>query len=348
MEGNIASGLDFDMPDFQDDSNATEIQREIVAGHVSSAIILLFLIIGFPWNALVLGIILKKKLFTQPSSMLLLNLASSNFLACLLIMPFPVAFGMLAKNATVHDFPVYDKVCQSGILFTLLQLGSIYTVALMSVDKVIYLRRPLTYQLIVTPRRMLIAITILWTVLIVISILPLLGVGRVGYVRQISTCIAFPKDQETLSPSSHIMAPYFVVLVALGSVGTLVQLPHCICMIYITRKQLMTRALRSTQSDSLRIYSKRQLQLVKLFGAIFTASLITTLPAIALGIKTSITGEATPSFYLLFLIAYISVLSKSVIYPILEAYMAYEIRDAISELCKSSIAHLRRLYKSCR
>ena len=40
------------------------VQRTVVSGYVSAAFLILFFIIGLPWNALVIGIILVKKLFT--------------------------------------------------------------------------------------------------------------------------------------------------------------------------------------------------------------------------------------------------------------------------------------------
>lgn len=48
-----------------------KMQRGIVIGCVHAAFIALFFVIGLPWNALVIGIILRKKLFTQPPLMLM-------------------------------------------------------------------------------------------------------------------------------------------------------------------------------------------------------------------------------------------------------------------------------------
>ena len=351
MEESIGSGLDSDSTDFLDDFHnfTRRIERGIVAGRVQSPVILLFFIIGLPWNALVIGIILKKKLFTRPSVMLLLNLATVNLLMCLLVMPFPVVLGILAKSFRVDDFPAYSKVCQSSILFNLFLLLSIYTVAMLSVDRVIYLKKPLTYQHIITPRRMFVAIMIMWASFAIISLSPLWGVGRVGYNSELATCIIETGDID-IKPY-HMLFPYFVFLIALGALGSLMQFIGCGCIIYITRQHLTARALHLMRSSSqnngpslsniFSNYKKSQLQLVKLFGAIFIAGLSTMLPAIILTITYPITGT-TPSLYPLIPIAHISMLFKPVVHPILEAYMTHEIREAISEICKSSIAAIRR------
>ena len=334
--------------DVQDDFNnlTNRLERGIVAGRVQSPVILLFFIIGLPWNALVIGIILKKKLFTRPSVMLLLNLATVHFLVCLLVMPFPVVLGILAGSFSVEDFPAYNKVCQSGVLFILFQLVSINTVAMLSVDRVIYLKKPLTYERIITPRRMLLVIAFTWTASTIISLLPVWKVGQVGYVGQIATCNVFFRSQGT--PSNMIFPYYVIALVGLCALGTLVQLAGSMCIIYITRKYLMARALRL-----MRVHSKMEssgfterLQLVEVFVAIFTVSLSTALPSFVLIIALPITG-VTPSIYPIIPISYISLLSKSVLHPIMEASMTHEVRETISEICKSSFAHIRRCCNSC-
>ena len=119
-------------------------QIEMAIGHVNAAFLILFFIVGLPWNALVVGIILKKKLFIRPSLMLMLNLAVTNFLVCLLVMPFPILFGIIANLREDAD-----KMCQAGVLLVMLPSLSIHTVAIMSIDRFIYLKNPTTYKQIV-------------------------------------------------------------------------------------------------------------------------------------------------------------------------------------------------------
>ena len=51
---------------------------------------LLFVLIGLPWKAVVIGIILKKKIYSHPSVMLMLNLAITSLLLCV---PITIIFG---------------------------------------------------------------------------------------------------------------------------------------------------------------------------------------------------------------------------------------------------------------
>lgn len=143
----------------------------------------------------------------------------------------------------------------------------------------------------------------------------------------------------------------------------------CICIICIARKHLLrklhrvigTRRARNqsdcqasseyqstSQRDILRSYNKSQLQLVKVFGAIFTASLITVLPLVVLSITEPILGDNSifPLQYL-YPVAYISLMSKSVLHPMLEAYMTQETRAVVSRICLvfargCTVCHSRR------
>ena len=100
------------------------VARGQVLGPINAAFMLLFFLVGVPWNLLVIGVIVKKKLYTdRPSVMLMLNLTIVNLLVCLLVMPFTIFFGVSVdyKNAiAMGDFFLANEVCQSGVLLILL------------------------------------------------------------------------------------------------------------------------------------------------------------------------------------------------------------------------------------
>ncbi len=66
-------------------------------GYGISAVLSLYFLVGFPWNLLVIGIIIKKRLYTQPAVMLMLNLAIANFLVFALVMPFSITTGIAGE-----------------------------------------------------------------------------------------------------------------------------------------------------------------------------------------------------------------------------------------------------------
>jgi hypothetical protein len=323
--------------------NHSGLQQIGEIGYVNAAVVLLFMIIGIPWNGLVIAVILKKKMFSRPSGMLLLNLAIADLLQCLLHMPIPVVAGI----ERYRDDTGFHGVCQAAaILMILLLLVIVYTVALMSVDRAIYLKKPLMYDDIITPWRMLVAIAILWIFCIAISLLPLSGFGRVGYARNTFTCTTLTHFN---GEPSTIYISYLTLALACGVFGLLAQLVGCGCIIYITRKSLMKRLHRGLRgrrqrsngrgtdegnNGAQRKYQKDQLQMVKVFGAIFSTSLLTSIPIGVLSISaffTNIDRTATS----LATAAYLSALSKSVVHPIVESYMTHQTRGTISKLLPS-------------
>ena len=196
----------------EDMGNHSLCQDSIIIGRVNASVLLLFFIIGFPWNALVIGIILKKKLFIRPSVMLLLNLAIANLLICLMFMPFNIVFGILVKGFTPEEFAPMDRACNVFVLQIALirTIASIYTVSLMAVDRTIYLKKPLTYGEIVTPWRMFFAILTVWSFCGALGLPPLIGFGRVGYVPSLVTCSIYVHDPNDPPDKSY---PIYVVLV---------------------------------------------------------------------------------------------------------------------------------------
>ncbi len=301
-----------------------------VTGRVNAAFTLLFYVLGLPWNILVIGIILKRKLFTRPSVMLLLNLAISNFFVCLLIMPVSILVGIDAEGVFKTE-EVADKLCQSGVLLVLLPQVSTYTIALMSVDRVIYLKKPLTYEHRVTPWRMFSAIVAVWLVCSTVSAPPLFGFGSYG-LHEVRIC--------GLIPDTLYGTFYYIVLVVVFALATLLQIFCCGVIIYIARKHLLKKLnrLRGLQIDnSTSEYKKSQLQLVKVFGAIVSVTLLTWIPALGL-----IAAYNLPSSSPLYTISYLSVMVRAVINPMLEAYMTHEIREIIRKFHLSCVSRCKQ------
>lgn len=317
----------------------------VANGYYIATTMLVFFLIGSPLNTVVIGIIIKKRLFTHPLLMLMLNLAISNLLACLLVMPFTIVSGMAGEYLFGRSDLVRCRVCKTGVMVTILPLISSCTVALMSVDRLIYLKKPLTYDLIVTPKIMMAAIIVVWILSTAISIPPVFGFGEVDFSHVLATCAPFGDGGNPRNLS------YFVILTALGFTPTAVQFVMYGWIICITRKQLIGKLQRGMvahgsltntdpsegtsdrRSDLLKEYSKSQLQLVKVFGLIFAAGVLTLVPAVIVGFIGAALqlrhGGGMSSVTFSTSTAYILLLSRAVIFPILEVCLTHKIRSTI-------------------
>ena len=319
-------------------SSSILVSQYVNNGYVIGAFSLLFLIIGLPWNALVIGIILKKKLFTRPTYMLMLNLAIANLLVCVLVLPLSVATGFGGKDV-FKDSQAIERVCQTAVFLILFPLVSTNTVTLIAIDRLVYIKRPLSYHSIVTPWRMLVVIVVVWVLCIGLSI-PALALSTFLYFPIIQACTAdfSPGDLEFLIP----------VIVECGFV-VLLQWVVCVWMICIARKQLKkrlfsklsqvarfrrvygvtTQELPQNRKNTALVqkeYKKSQLHLVKVFVAIFAASTVTLFLVGALVIIVPICGDLPP---LLYPPPHLLYLSRAIVHPILEAVMTKEISSVL-------------------
>ena len=318
------------MENDDDRSNVSLCSGEVrVTGHVNAAVVLVLFPIGLLWNSLVIAIVLKKKLFIRPSNMLMLSLAIANLLVCFFLMIPTFALGVLVGFRTTPSMmATVDRICQIGVFLPLLAFNNSCTVALMAVDRAIYLKKPLTYDQIVTPRRMLFMIAAVWIVCIAIAILPLFKLGEIGFYQAIASCSLIIEDKV-----------FFYVIIALAGLMNLIQIVGCGIIIYSIRKHLLMKLRQkitfvnsvkdSYRPDLLKDYNKTQLQLLKVFGVIFSISVLTYLPMVGQGIVLMLSFNLCNVFIKAI---FIFILFRSVIHPIVESFMTNEIRDVLSKI----------------
>ena len=302
-------------------------------GYAISAIVLLLFLLGLLWNLTVICAILKKRavMCSQPIIMLMLNLAITNLLICILVMPFIIVSGIAGEYVFGDTDLVRCQVCQTGVAVIILPWGSIHTLCLMSIDRFMYLKRPLRYGKVVTPRRMLAAIVAIWMLCIVLSIPPFFGFGEMRFSYRISTCVM------SMVGSTEVAHNYFytMLLVAEAVVPVMILFVMYTWILCIVRSAFVKKnALKTTGKGANREERKRhknQLYLVRFFVTIFTANLITWIPIIGLVFAVGI-FEAQTVPTLVFSIAYLSFLTETVVHPMIEAIHIREVRATLCEV----------------
>lgn len=300
-------------------------------GYINATFAVLFLLIGCPWNALVIGVIVKKRLYTCPTYMLLLNLAIANFLVCMIVLPLTIIFGVGGQQVFGPE-PIQTDVCQLGVFTILLPLVSTHTVTLLSIDRLIFIKKPMDYQTLVTPSKTFVAIVAAWVICITLCIPLLIGHQVLIYAPEIHAC--------SISFRPRALA-YLITVLAEQAVVIAIQCILCFWILCIARKYMKNRFLQgvancTTQSNKLqseksveeiaREYNRGQVKLLKIFFAIFTASIVTIFMVFALAIALPIC-DLVPS--LLYPPTYLLYLVRAVLHPVLEAFMTPEIRSVI-------------------
>lgn len=155
-----------------------------------STILLLCTLIGIPLNAAVLGALIYNKFWRLPSTFLLFNLALVDLFSCVFIFIFMVVPG-LSGGDYKYGSSDYERcnACQAGVVVVIWMLyTAIHIVGVMSLDRLVYIKKPLQYEKWITVPRLAVALTIIWLICLVLAIPPLFGFGVIGFSPIVGTC----------------------------------------------------------------------------------------------------------------------------------------------------------------
>jgi len=304
-----------------------------------ATVMIVFFLIAFTWNILIISCIIWKNLLKQPAHLLLFNLATTDLLVSICVLPINITSEIALEFIFGGSDRIRCNVCQIGITFTLLSSVSLHTIALLSLDRFLFLYLPLRYKKMVTFKRTLVTIVAVWVLCIAFSIPPLFGFGEVRFSTTVGNCyISFFGETHITRNIYYIL---LVLLEALIPIGILIVTNvWLLCLVnrHLTRLFKMKKSLNSSehkqqhQKLQRKIHKKRnkqQLQLLRVFGAIFLANIVTWLPAIGLAVAAlSVDFNLVPAEVVAFV--YITYISHSVIHPLLETCFISELRDTFT------------------
>ncbi|CAF0811216.1 unnamed protein product [Adineta ricciae] len=142
---------------------------------IGFAVLILTTVVG---NTLVLGALFLDKRLHTPSFFLIANMAIADLLLGLSVLPFSSVLELL------NDRWIFGQsLCTAWLaLDVLCCTASIIALMAVSIDRYIGVTRPLTYSLIMTTRRTIYLILIVWAVSILTSVVPLFGLTDRGEI----------------------------------------------------------------------------------------------------------------------------------------------------------------------
>ena len=333
--------------DHPDDSKGIE------NGYWCASAALFILLFGTPLNLFVISSILWKRLYKSASVIPMLNLAFSNLLVCLLILPFIIVSGYSSEFVFGPSDYVRCIFCSIGSVNATLPMVSLYTLAIMAVGRLVYLKKPLQYSSIITPARVLTYLAIVWAIGIAIALPPYFGFGSITFAYVVSACVPLITGDTQGLPNMY----YLLVLVPIGVVPILVLFVTYTWIVCISRQYILKNPKRfailhkqsATKLSSLKKHSssdkeieriihnankQQQFRIVQVLGAIFVTNIITWIPIIALIITSAIVGSfAIPTFYYSF--TYICYLLEIMLHPLLQITLIYEVKETVKKLWSS-------------
>ncbi len=312
----------------------------------------LYVLIGLPWNAIVLTVILIKKLFKDFTYIFLINMVLADLLA-LLVLPFNIASAFPMKFVIGDSDFARCQACHGIIVLTLtFTNASLFFLAWLSVDRLIYVQWPLMYPKIISKKSIIPVVVITWIVCLVISLPPVFGFGEIKFANPIGSCSLIATGTNRVAPN----IVYVFVLLGILSFPLVAALAADIWLLIIVCKGMRTRYTKTRRSiksmphqqrrdSEAKIkggYHKKQLIIIQVFGIIFGINIITWIPTTLITLVSLIVGADNISIWW-FSFVYIIYVSQPAIHPILETCLVGKARQMVFKVlccCKTRRPHL--------
>ena len=302
---------------------------------------LLFLVIGTPFNIYVIISIFRKHHSTEPTMMLLLSLATADLLICIIVLPITIITGIADDFVFGGSDYVRCQVCQMGLLFHIFSIASMYTVALMSVDRFLYIWRPLRYERYMTVKIVRSLIVAAWLLSIAVSVTPLFGFGSIIFSQFVLTCtVAFGGSSRLAKNIWYLLLLVLVGMVPIISLIVTNVWVFCIALKSMRKHYKMMNEQKYVDDLLRRVKqekNKRELRLIKTFIVILVTNVVTWIPVLVI-MTSSIAYEPTESSYsmdaLVFKTSfiYLTLLSQSVVHPITESRTLFSVKKKMSNV----------------
>ena len=312
----------------------------------TATVLFIYMVIGIPSNLLIIVSILWKKLYRQPTHILLLNLAINDLLMCCTYILINCVSAVSGEFIFGSNDITRCQVCKTGVIFVIFAHFNLYVLALLSLDRFLFIRLPFKYNRIVNIKTTLLTVICTWILCTLISIPPLFGFGEIRFTSIISTCSLYFLDQTNLTRNIYYEVFSIVQSFALPIPVLAVTNIWVLCIVQKQFKKIYKKTQKLEENGNKDKYragiqqklnktkNKKQLRLVKIYGAILIANLVTWMPSVinTIGIFVAIYRQVIiPNGF--FVTNYLFFLSQVVIHPLLQAWLIPDIRKLFTNLC---------------
>ncbi len=167
---------------------------------------------------------------------------------------------------------------------------SIHLLAVMSVDRLVYIVRPLHYDKIVTIPRTVAAILVIWILCIILSTPPSFQFGVIAFSQNLGTCSLLLSSEMSIHPPYY----YMLILILEVTFPLVVLFTANIWLLLVLRKTFKKSLMISQVTYSGRrssshkhnqivksVYNRQQMRIVKLFASIVISNNVTWVPIVA-------------------------------------------------------------------
>ena len=325
-------------PDAITDREHWSLRESVIqGGPVIAFLESLIFCVALGWNLfIVITYILKyKKLLKEPANVFLFSLAITDILICLMVIPFTIVAAAAGEFLIGDNDFTRCKFCfVDGFFFIFLTSLSLYFLMMLSVDRCMHLVSPLNYKKYCRPWHAILAVIISSLMSFGISVPPAFGFGQWEFNRNFGLCLPRWLPQRNLYYTGMMVVNILILIIILSftNVWTLK-----IVSMVLKSNFLRQRSFRATQEEKAKDdskYHRQQRQLVKVFGALFLAYIVSWSPIVVMFIVVFITrGQNIPDW--IFTVGWFCYLINPMVHPMLESFFVMKLRLEISRARKS-------------
>ena len=324
------------------DRSHWEIQENLKYGTPYVAtVVLIFFLLSFFWNLfIIITYFVKYKLLKQPANIFLLNLAIADLLVAVTTILFSTVTEIAQEFVLGSTDVVRCGVCNFAGVFLIFMIAvSLHMLAVLSVDRFILLTWPLRYKKIMNRWKALVIVTIVWIIALGIAIPPVGGFGENEFNRRFGACLPRFTGNNPITGLSNFFYVAFVagealipiLVLAFTNVWT-----YRIVSKFLRRNFVRRRTFRGRENvpDEDRNHRKQQKQLIRVFGALLIAHIISWTPVlIVVFLIIFIPPQVLPGEVYIF--GWICYLTNPVFHPIIESFFVKDLRYQVRRAKKT-------------
>jgi len=335
-------------------TSTTEFRNSIA----SAISLLIFFILGVSLNVLIVTAILWKKMYKQPAHIILLALVLVELFVCFTFYPMSIVSEFQSEFIFGSNDVTRCHFCQVGVTSVIALHLNIFLVALLSLDRFLFVRFPLHYSEFVTVKMVLVTVIIIFIFCIAFSIPPVFGFGEIRFSNSISTCTLYLYGRATTT--ENYVYVVFSLLVCFSGPGLTLLVTNtwlgCIVYKHLRKKHHMgkTEGHSGNVSDGKTLESKgaKQFPVIKLFGGLLVLNVIVWIPIIINAGSIIIAGPAGDASsqsnhsivpHELHITCFLIVCSSVFLIPLLQLYLIPDIRQFISNTISKKLGRRQDL-----
>ena len=256
----------------------------------------------------------------QPAVIFLTNVVIGNFMMIVLYM-FPIIITAVTGEWIFGEIVEQKKgTCQLfGFIFMTNVFLTLQTVSVISMDRFLYIVKPLIHKRFITTRVAVIVCFCMWILSSLLSTTPFYGLGQYAFSEFSATCVPRWSDHLVFLAYSCGIIIISIVMISIATVWT-----FC-----FTRK--FVKKLKADTTSH--VYDTRMAKIFGVFGAIlFVVVLSYVPPPIVISVWVATNEQVEWSAYT-FVILHLLFCLNYVLNPVVQAYFRKELKDFIVNIC---------------